>query len=254
MWQKVESDDDILSGRPGSRDHRIAGPSTGAESSFASRNIPSYSPHPSMYFPYPMAHSMFSGTGTGDARNRIGLSSHPYFSHLPRLGYSSSQPHLPPPPLPHMDGGGGGHYPRPGRPWWTVPPFPPPSHLHHPHHSHPPPNDDRLNDRPNSFQDNHPPISTQQTIPVSEPVSSTTSSVPRTTSRNAYTQQRLSILRKQQQKEQTSKNSKEQEYFSVLKSTTEAVSKNENLESTILNVNSSEDKGTQRDGVTEFKT
>lgn len=47
---------------------------------------------------------------------------------------------------------------------------------------------------------------------MSEQVStSTTSSVPRTTSRNAYTQQRLSILRKQQQKEQASRSAKEQE-------------------------------------------
>lgn len=173
--------------------------------------MPAYPPHPPMYFPYPMAPSMFTSSGGGDTRNRIGMSSHPFFSHLPRLGYSSAHLHLPPPPLHHSDGGGGGHYPRPGRPWWTVPPFPPPSHLHHPHHNHPPPND---NDRP--FQDQHPPPSVQQTPQVttsaSEHVSTaTTSPVPRTTSRNAYTQQRLSILRKQQQKEQVARTIKEQD-------------------------------------------
>ncbi len=59
---------------------------------------------------------------------------------------------------------------------------------------------------------------TPEIVPVT-----TTSSVPRTTSRNAYTQQRLSILKKQQQKEQASKKSL---YFSnnTLKSTNPDVS------------------------------
>lgn len=217
----------MLSGRSGGgRDHKVSGPGLeGVQTSFSTRHgqphVPSY-PHPPMYFPYPMAPSMFPSSGGGDARNRIGLSSHPYFSHLPRLGYSST---LPPPPLHPTDGGGGGHYPRPGRPWWTVPPFPPPSHLHHPHHSHPPPND---NDRHLTYQDEHPPPPMQQpelTTTASEFV--TTSTVPRTTSRNAYTQQRMSILRKQQQKEQASKSPREQNLSmsnSVLKSTAMGVS------------------------------
>ena len=213
LWEKVESDEDVLCGRSGSsRDHQKshAGsgvPSGGGHASFSSRhgqhNMPSY-PTPAMYFPYTMPPSMFTSTGGGDARNRIGLPSHPYFTHLPRLGYSAANPHLPPPSLHHTDGGGGGHFPRLGRPWWTVPPFPPPSHLHHPH-NHPPPNDSR----PFSIEVQHPSTTTQQT-PVTSITSeavpaTTTSSVPRTTSRNAYTQQRLSILKKQQQKEQASK-------------------------------------------------
>ena len=216
MWQKVESDDDVLSGRSGSgREHRVVGPGSGgdgSQASFSSRHghphMHSYPPHP-MYFtyPHPMTHSMFPSAGGGDARNRIGISSHPFFSHLPRLGYSPSHPHLQPPPIHHTDGGGGGPYPRLGRPWWTVPPFPPPSHLHHPHHSHPPPSDNVLD----SNQD-HSPLSSHSTTSVPESaVNTITSSVPRTSSRNAYSQQRLSILKKQQhQKEQASKTDKGQ--------------------------------------------
>lgn len=211
MWEKVESDDDVLCGRPGSgRDHlkTHAGVPSG-HASFSSRHgqqgMPSY-PNPAMYFPYTMPPSMFSSAGGGDARTRIGVPSHPYFTHLPRLGYSSANPPLPPPSLHHTDGGEGGHFPRLGRPWWTVPPFPPPSHLHHPHHSHPPPND---SSSPFSSEVQHPSTSTQdtpETAATPEVVhASTTSSVPRTTSRNAYTQQRLSILKKHQQKEQASK-------------------------------------------------
>lgn len=222
LWQKVESDEDALSGRPGgSRDHKSLASGSGSHGGEGSQgsfsrhgqpHVPSYPPP--MYFPYPMGPSMFTSAGGGDARSRIGLQSHPYFSHLPRLGYSSAQPHLPPPSLLHSDGGGGGHY-RPGRPWWTVPPFPPPSHLHHPHHSHPPPMDSNYHE-PASVQEQHPPPSSQHTSVTTagheNMATSTTTSVPRTSSRNAYSQQRISILKKQQQhKEQASKSAREQD-------------------------------------------
>lgn len=215
MWQKVETDDDVLSIRSGgSRDHKSlsSGPAgDGSQGSYSARHgqahVPSYPP---VYFPYPMAPSMFASAGGADARSRIGLHSHPYFSHLPRLGYSTPHPHLPPPLL-HSDGGGGGHYPRPGRPWWTVPPFPPPSHLHHPHHGHPPPNESDSY-KPISTQEQQPPPSQLNSVVTTghDNMASTTASVPRTSSRNAYSQQRLSILKKQQQqKEQASKNARE---------------------------------------------
>lgn len=179
--------------------------SEGGQASFSSRHnqphVPPFPPHP-MYFayPHPMATSIFTNTGSGDNRSQMGISSHPFFTHLPRLGYSSHAP--PAPPLHHMEGGGGGPYPRPGRPWWTVPPFPPPSHLHHPHHNHPPPDDNYT--EPVSIQDHHP--SSHNTPPITSSAQTTTTSIPRTSSRNAYSQQRLSILKKhQQQKEQASK-------------------------------------------------
>lgn len=263
MWQKVESDEDVLSGRPGgSRDHKTltsgSGPSSGegTHGSYSSRHqphVPSYPPPPPMYFPYPMAPSMFTSAG-GDARS---ISSHPYFSHLPRLGYSPAPLHLPPPSLHHIDGGGDGHYPRPGRPWWTVPPIPPPSHLHHPHHSHPPPTDSNYH-RPISIQEQQPPPSSQETLTTTVlPEASTTSSVPRTSSRNAYSQQRLSILKKQQQqKEHASKNAMEQDKnqfvsSNSLKLITTGVSSKLKLGSEGDNVteeenNSKEDKGVQK--------
>lgn len=226
LWEKVESDDDVLSGRPGSRDLKSLSSGSGGESSQGSfsrhgqPHVPSYPPP--MYFPYPMGPSVFTTAGGADARSRMGLHSHPYFSNLPRLGYSSAPPHLPPPSLLHSDGGGGGQYPRPGRPWWTVPPFPPPSHLHHPHHSHPPPVDSH------ESQEQQPPPSSQHvsvTTTGHEMMPTTTAtSVPRTSSRNAYSQQRLSILKKQQQqKEQASKSAKEKDKMNLFVTTTNAL-------------------------------
>lgn len=233
LWQNVDGDEGVLTGASrsggirGDLKHVVSaghgpGSMSGSGPFSTAKGHPHmapYPPHP-MYFPYPhsMPHSLFPGaSGSGDSRNRMGgMSAHPFFTHPPRLGYSSpTHPHLLPPPLHPMSGGGGGPYPRPGRPWWTVPPFPPPSHLHHhPHysHDHPPPGGN-IHEYNSVQEDNSSPCAAQIDPAASSgsesPSVPAKSVVPRTSSRNAYSQQRQSILKKQQlQKEQALKTGK----------------------------------------------
>ena len=239
LWENVDGDKGILTGgRSGGirGDHKhmgssVHGPISMGGSSIpppfsAAKGHPHMSPYPihPMYFPpygHSMPHSMYPGTsGSGDSRNQMGgMSTHPFFTHPPRLGYSSP-PHLLPQPLHPMSGGsGGGPYSRPGRPWWTVPSFPPPSHLHlHPQHSsshhHPP----GVNYHDHELvQDEHispsaSPLDQTDPSETESSVLSATLAAPRTNSRNAYSQQRQTLLKKQQQqKEQSLKNGKKQD-------------------------------------------
>lgn len=87
------------------------------------------------------------------------------------------------------------------------------------------------------------------TTTTSEFVTTSTSTVPRTTSRNAYTQQRMSILRKQQQKEQASKSPREQNLSmsdSVLKPNAMCVSQKMKLLSMNEDVVDDNKEGVQR--------
>lgn len=241
LWQNVDGDEGILTGgRSGGirGDHKHMGSSVHVPISMGGSSVPApystskghphmsaYPPMHPMYFPpysHSMSHSVYPGAaGSGDSRNQMGgMSTHPFFTHPPRLGYSSPQhPHLLPQPLHPMSGGGGGPYSRPGRPWWTVPSFPPPSHLHHhPHHSpsHPPLPTGNYHDH-NMVQEEHLAPSTSQLDHASPSVTESSiapakSAAPRTNSRNAYSQQRQTLLKKQQQqKEQSFKTGKKQD-------------------------------------------
>ena len=148
LWQKIESDDDVLSGRDQRAGHSggSGGAQHGSSSGSGSSSVPHSGghmphfpgrpgiPYPPVYPPYgypPMSHHMFPGAHPGDARSRI--PTHQPLFHPPRLELQS------------MSGGGPPHHPgtgtgagsyRPARPWWNIPPGAPHPAVSHP--SHPP--------------------------------------------------------------------------------------------------------------------
>ena len=241
LWQKIETDDDVLSGRDqrggasgghsGGGNSSTSMPHSGHMTHFASR--PGL-PYPPVYphYGYPPMGQMFASTHPGDARSRL-TSQHMF--HPPRLELQSMS-HVPP-----HHGGSGGSY-RPARPWWTIPPGAPTSHPSHPHHMppffppYPPPHyhhhptfPQNSNNHYGDMADNVPTfVPTSQYVPTTNPspnpssnpsttslssssnnhLSSSTSggahsspTVHRTSARNAYSQQRANLLRQRQEQQ-----------------------------------------------------